>query len=67
MGRSGAAEMIDRLDTLGDLSRDDRGLPSFVPRLRAQGMALQWAMLVPAMVGAALVTALEWRFPHRRA
>jgi hypothetical protein len=32
--------------------------------LRAQGMALQWAMLVPAMVGAALLTALEWRFTH---
>jgi hypothetical protein len=32
--------------------------------LRAQRMALQWAMLVPTMVGAALVTALEWRFPH---
>jgi hypothetical protein len=27
-------------------------------------MALQWAMLVPAMVGAALLTALEWRFTH---
>jgi hypothetical protein len=27
--------------------------------LQAQGMALQLAMLVPAMVGAALVTALE--------
>jgi sterol desaturase/sphingolipid hydroxylase (fatty acid hydroxylase superfamily) len=35
--------------------------------LRAQGMALQWAMLVPAMVGAALVTLLECRLPHRPA
>ncbi len=34
--------------------------------LHTQGVALPWAMYVPAFVGAALVTALEWRFPHRR-
>jgi sterol desaturase/sphingolipid hydroxylase (fatty acid hydroxylase superfamily) len=35
--------------------------------LQAQGMALPWAMILPACLGAALVTALEWRFPHRLA
>jgi sterol desaturase/sphingolipid hydroxylase (fatty acid hydroxylase superfamily) len=35
--------------------------------LHTQGIGLQWAMLVPALVGALLVTGLEWRFPHRRA
>ena len=35
--------------------------------LRMAGVALPWAMYVPAFAGAALVTGLEWRFPHRRA
>lgn len=35
--------------------------------LHTQGVALPWAMYVPAFAGAALVTGLEWRFPHRRA
>ncbi len=35
--------------------------------LHTQGIGLQWAMLVPALVAALLVTGLEWRFPHRRA
>jgi sterol desaturase/sphingolipid hydroxylase (fatty acid hydroxylase superfamily) len=35
--------------------------------LQAQGIPLPWAMYVPAFAGAALVTGLEWRFPHRRA
>jgi len=35
--------------------------------LHTQGVALPWAMYVPAFVGAALVTGSEWRFPHRRA
>ncbi|MFP5407729.1 MAG: GH3 auxin-responsive promoter family protein [Gammaproteobacteria bacterium] len=34
--------------------------------LHMQGVALPWAMYVPAFAGAALVTGLEWRFPHRR-
>ena len=34
--------------------------------LHTQGIALPWAMYVPAFAGAALVTGLEWRFPHRR-
>lgn len=34
--------------------------------LHTQGLALPWAMYVPAFAGAALVTGLEWRFPHRR-
>lgn len=33
--------------------------------LHLQGVALPWAMYVPAIAGAALVTWLEWRFPHR--
>lgn len=35
--------------------------------LHTQGVALPWAMYVPAFVGATLVTGFEWRFPHRRA
>lgn len=31
------------------------------------GTALPWAMYLPAFAGAALVTMLEWRFPHRKA
>lgn len=34
--------------------------------LHTQGVGLAWAMYVPAFAGAALVTGLEWRFPHRR-
>lgn len=34
--------------------------------LHTQHVALPWAMYVPAFAGAALVTGLEWRFPHRR-
>jgi sterol desaturase/sphingolipid hydroxylase (fatty acid hydroxylase superfamily) len=34
--------------------------------LHTQGVALPWAMYVPVFAGAALVTGLEWRFPHRR-
>lgn len=33
--------------------------------LSASDVPLPWAMYLPAFVGAALVTALEWRFPHR--
>jgi sterol desaturase/sphingolipid hydroxylase (fatty acid hydroxylase superfamily) len=35
--------------------------------LRTQGIALPWAMYVPAVAGAALVTMLELNFPHRSA
>jgi sterol desaturase/sphingolipid hydroxylase (fatty acid hydroxylase superfamily) len=35
--------------------------------LHAQDMPQPWAMYLPALAGAALVTGLEWRFPHRRA
>lgn len=35
--------------------------------LQTQGIALPWTMYVPALAGAALVTTLEWRFPHRSA
>jgi sterol desaturase/sphingolipid hydroxylase (fatty acid hydroxylase superfamily) len=35
--------------------------------LRTQGIALPWAMYLPAFAGAALVTMLELNFPHRRA
>lgn len=35
--------------------------------LQAAGVPLPWAMYLPAFAGAALVTLLEWRFPHRSA
>lgn len=35
--------------------------------LHTRGIALPWAMYLPAFAGAALVTILEWRFPHRLA
>ena len=34
--------------------------------LRATDVPLPWAMYLPAFVGAALVTVLEWRVPHRK-
>lgn len=34
--------------------------------LERGGTQQPWSMLLPALAGAAMVTLLEWRFPHRR-